>query len=66
MIWLYYEVILFYSNIIGQTLFLFIGRIAFFRTLKEKMVPGFPKNRRYKEDFLYFVRDDIHWFIMVV
>ena len=67
-IWLLYEVILFYSNIFGQTLFLFITRItgSKFRTLKEKLVPGFPKDKRYQEDFLFFIKDDIHWFTIVV
>ena len=34
--------------------------------MKEKMVPGFPKSKRYKEDFMFFVKDDIHWFTITV
>ena len=66
MVWLYYEVILFYANILAQCLFLFISRIFKFRTFKEKIVPGFPKSKRYLEDFMYFVKDDIHWFTLTI
>jgi len=37
-----------------------------FRTFKEKIVPGFPKSKRYLEDFMYFVKDDIHWFTLTI
>ena len=66
MVWLLYEVVLFYINIISQIIFLFLSRLFPFRTVKEKFVEGFSKKMRYRVDFLDFVKDDIHWFQITV
>lgn len=42
--------------------FLLISRCLRFKTVKERW--GFAGNSRYKTDFLYFVKDDIHWFLI--
>ena len=64
-VWLLYEIVLFYANIFSQMLFIFISRVYSFMTLKEKFITNFSKKMRYRVDFLDFVKDDIHWFTIL-
>ena len=64
-VWLLYEIVLFYANIFSQMLFIFISRVYSFKTLKEKLITNFSKKMRYRVDFLDFVKDDIHWFTIL-
>jgi hypothetical protein len=58
------DILLFYFSIVGLAIFLIFTRLFSFRTIKERS--GFACNERYKIDFLYFVKDDIHWFLILV
>ena len=62
-IWLLYEVLLFYYGIFALIIFLFISRFRSFKTIRERA--GHGSNLRYNKDFLSFVKDDIHWFTVI-
>ncbi len=59
-----FDILLFYFTIIGLAIFLLFTRMFSIRTIKERS--GFACNERHKIDFLYFVKDDIHWFLVLV
>jgi hypothetical protein len=62
-VWLLYEVLIFYFNIFALFIFLVFSRCKSFRTEREKA--GFGANMRYQVDFLYFASPDIHWFTII-
>ena len=62
--WLFLSVQVFYLNVFGQILFLVISRMISFRTLRERATLG--AYFRYRTDFLDYVKDDVHWFIIYV
>ena len=62
--WLFLAVQVFYLNVVGQVIFLILSRIISFRTLRERATLG--AYFRYRSDFLDYVKDDIHWFIIYV
>ena len=57
--WLFYEVIIFYFSILSLIIFLVVSRVKSFITFRERV--GFGANMRYTQDFLDYVKDDIHW-----
>ena len=56
------EVLLFYFGIFGQIIFLLLSRCFSFKTMRERANLG--GNMRYRIDFLDFVKDDIHYFLI--
>ena len=56
------EILLFYFNIIGQMIFLFMSRCFKFYTIRERL--GLGGNMRYRKDFLEFVKDDVHYLLI--
>ena len=62
--WLLYEVAIFYFHIFAMMFFLLFSRIRSFKTLRERV--GFGAKMRYKIDFLDFVQNDVHWFLIIV
>ena len=62
-VWLLFQVMMFYFNILAQIFFLVITRFAKFRTIRERL--GYGGQKRYETDFLDFVKDDIQWFVIV-
>ena len=62
-IWLLYEVLLFYYNLAALLIFLIFSRFVSFQTLRERA--GYGSDFRYKTDFLYFCKDDLHWFTLI-
>ena len=63
-IWLIYQLLMFYINIASQMLFLTVSRFTRFYTLRERA--GFGGNKRYEMDFLDFVKEDFHWFSTII
>ena len=59
-VWLLYEVLIFYFNIASLMIFLVFSRFQSFRTLREKY--GYGLNMRRTMDFLSYCKDDLHWF----
>ena len=59
-VWLLYEVLIFYFNIASLMIFLVFSRFLSFRTLRENN--GFGLNMRRTMDFLSYCKDDLHWF----
>lgn len=62
--WLLYEVAIFYFHIFAMIFFLLFSRMKSFLTLREKI--GFGARMRYKKDFLDYVQNDVHWFLIIV
>jgi len=62
--WILYQVMIFYFNLGAQFIFLVASRIVSFRTLAERH--DFGGNKRYQIDWLDFVKDDIHWFNILI
>ena len=60
---LYFEVLYFYFVLFSMILFLLITRVLPFKTIRERQ--GYSLNLKSKQDFLYYVKDDIPWFNMV-
>lgn len=58
-----YSVLVFYFNIFSQIIFLVFSRFISFKTLRERA--GYGARLRYKMDWLYFVKDDVHWFLII-
>ena len=63
-VWIFYQIVIFYLNIASQIIFLFSSRFVSFRTIREKA--GLGGQKRNKVDFLDFVKNDIHYFIILV
>ena len=63
-VWLLYEVAIFYFHLFAMIFFLLFSRVRSFRTLRERV--GFGAKMRYKIDFLDFVQNDVHWFLIIV
>ena len=59
MAWLTYEVVAFYLNIISVVFFLIVASFKRFKTIRERL--GLAGQQRRKQDFLNYVREDIHW-----
>ena len=62
MAWLSYEVIAFYLNIIAMGVFILFSSCKKFYTLRDRM--GLSGDRRKSQDFLNYIKEDIHWFCM--
>lgn len=62
MAWLSYEVIAFYLNIVAIAVFILFSSCKKFYTLRDRM--QLAGERRKKEDFLNYIKEDIHWFCM--
>ena len=59
MVWLTYEVIVFYLNLFGVVFFLFISTQVQFKTIRDRL--GLAGDMRSKLDFLTYASDDLHW-----
>lgn len=64
-IWMLYEVLLFYFNIVALIIFLIFSRFSHFFTLRERAGYDHEKLLEDSKDFLAFVQDDIHWFTLI-
>lgn len=60
---LLFSVLYFYFTIFYQMGFLVLTRCYHFNTLRERA--GFGSNMRLKVDFLSFVKDDVHWMLLL-
>lgn len=63
-VWLVYQLLMFYFNVFSQMMFLSFSRIVSFYTIRERA--GFGGDKRYVIDFLDFCKDDFHWFSIYV
>jgi len=59
MVWLTYEVIVFYLNLFGVIFFLFISTQVQFKSIRDRL--NLAGDMRSKLDFLRYCYDDIHW-----
>ena len=59
MVWLTYEVFVFYMNLFGVAFFLMISTFAQFKTIRDRM--GLAGDLRDKIDFLKYASEDLHW-----
>ena len=59
MVWLTYETVVFYLNLIGIIVFLFISTRVQFKTVRDRL--GLAGDLRKKLDFLTYASDDLHW-----
>lgn len=62
MAWLSYEVLAFYLNIVAIAVFILFSSCKKFYTLRDRI--QLAGDRRKKEDFLNYIKEDIHWFCM--
>lgn len=58
------ELLIFFFSILSQMIFLLVSRLVSFRTARERLDLG--GNMRYRKDFLEFVKDDIHYTIIII
>lgn len=59
---LLYEVIFFFTSILGMIFFLIFSRVFSFRTIRERA--GYGAYQKKNMDFLEFVSEDIHWVLI--
>ena len=59
---LLYEVMIFFMTIFGMGFFLIFSRFFKFFTLRERA--GYGGASRYSMDYLEFVSEDVHWFLL--
>ena len=55
---------IFYFNLGSQIIFMLVSRMCRFRTLAERH--KFGGNKRYQVDWLFHVKDDVHWFNILI
>lgn len=59
MVWLTYEVLVFYLNLFSVVFFLLISTQATFKTFRDRL--GLSGDMRRKLDFLKYAQEDLHW-----
>jgi len=59
MVWLTYEVFVFYLNLFGVVFFLMVSTYAQFKTIRDRL--GLAGDMRDRLDFLKYCYDDLHW-----
>ena len=59
MVWLTYEVFVFYLNLFGVVFFLMVSTYDQFKTIRDRL--GLAGDMRDRLDFLKYCYDDLHW-----
>lgn len=60
--WLIYQLIIFYASIISIVILMIISQFRRFNLIRDRI--GLSSPRREKFDYLLYIKDDIHWFII--
>lgn len=58
-----FELFIFYFSLLSMIFFLAVTRSIAFKTLRERS--GYSLNLKHKQDYLYFVSEDIPWFLTI-
>lgn len=62
--WLIYQLIIFYASIISIVILMIISQFRRFNLIRDRI--GLSSPRREKFDYLLYIKDDIHWFIICI